>query len=67
MDVLERLANSIVVPVVVLDKAEDAIALIIKQCKALRASGETVAILIKGSHSIHMERVTEGLSAYLNS
>ena len=49
------------------DKAEDALPLIIKQCKALRASGETVAILIKGSHSIHMERVTEGLSAYLNS
>lgn len=49
------------------DRAEDAISVLIGQCKALREAGETVAILIKGSHSIHMERVTEGISAYLNS
>ncbi len=49
------------------DRAEDAVPEIIAQCKALKEKGETVAVLIKGSHSIHMERVTEGLSGYLNS
>lgn len=49
------------------DRAEDAVPELIAQCKARQALGETVAVLIKGSHSIHMERVTEGFSAYLNS
>ena len=52
---------------VLVDKAEAAVPELIARCKARKDLGETVAVLIKGSHSIHMERVTEGISAYLNS
>lgn len=47
--------------------AEDAVPEVVRICKTARAQGQRVAMLVKGSHSMHMERVTEGLAEYLNS
>ena len=56
MTVMERLANSIVVPVVVLDKVEDAI----PTAKAMAAGGvDTMEITFRTAQG-HFARHTEG-------
>ncbi len=47
--------------------SEDAVSSVVEICKKATAQGQEVALLVKGSHSMHMERVTEGIAEQLNS
>lgn len=49
------------------ENAEAALSGVVEICTKATAEGKRVAMLVKGSHSMHMERVTEGLAEYLNS
>lgn len=49
------------------EESQSAVPEVLRQCQEAVSLGKTVAILVKGSHSIKMDVIAEALSKYLNS